>query len=833
MSLVSRFAASCVLLLIAPWVRAAAQDRTASAPLVVRADKPFQAPGPADFQVQYGINPHGETIGMNSRFLTRNGKPWLPVMGEFHYSRVPESQWNAEILKMKAAGVEIVSTYIFWIHHEEVEGQFDWTGQRDLRHFVELCAKKGMYVWLRIGPWDHGEARNGGFPDWLVKKVPPQDLRRDDPLFMGYVRKLYAQIGDQVQGLMWNQGGPIIGVQLENEYSIRGPQAGDQYIIALKKLAVASGLHVPVYSVTGWNNAAVPNGAVVAVFGGYPDAPWDDSLHQLSAEEVYEFRFGNRASGNLGAIAAAPAQNKDYHYSYPFMTAEMGGGNEDTYHRRPVVQPDDIAAMMPVMLGSGVNLYGTYMFQGGINPNGKLTALQESQASGYPNDLPVKSYDFQAPLSAFGEERESFRKLKVFDYFLNDFGSLLAPMPSFAPDRVPSEPQDSSVARVAVRTNGAGGFLFFNNYVRYYSLPDWPQFQVRVALPGKSLMIPADPLNLPSGDYGIWPFGLTLGSLQLRYATAQLFCRIVSGQDLTYYFVATRGVPPVFVFEREPGVRIETRGTQSHRAGAIFVTGLAPSLSAAIIARAPHGAMTRVVLLSQHDAENAWKLNIGSQHLMITSAQFFANADDITLQRVGNPEFNFTVTPPIAIAPTATASVGEVPASTDASNFHVALPKLDPRIDVEKLREAGTVPPVALGPSFSWRPHGVAMAPGDQEFALAAAWKLGIPKTGWKNVSNLFLVVHYDGDVARLTSGGHLLDDNFYNGKPWYVGLARFEQQIAKDGLVLQILPRPEDAPIFLEKHYRDSAKISGQIMQLKSVQLIPQYQLQLHFSEH
>lgn len=830
MSAASRFIAACVFSSIALPACGAAHERPAPAPLTIRADRPFHAPGPANFHVQYGTNPDGQRVGMNSRYLTLNGKPWLPVMGEFHYSRVPESQWDTEILKMKAAGVQIVSTYIFWIHHEEVEGHFDWTGRRDLRRFVELCAKHGMYVWLRIGPWDHGEARNGGFPDWLVRKVPPQDLRHDDPLFMSYVRKLYAQIGEQVQGLMWNQGGPIIGVQLENEYSLRGPQAGGEYIVALKKLALESGLRVPVYSVTGWDHAVVPEGAVVAVFGGYPDAPWDASRRQLPAQEVYEFRFGSRVSANPGA-AAARAESGNHRYGYPFMTAEMGGGVEDTYHRRPVIQSDDVAAMMPVMLGSGVNLYGTYMFQGGVNPNGKLTTLQESQATGYPNDLPIKSYDFQAPLSAFGEERMSFRKLKIFNYFLNDFGSLLAPMPSFAPSRVPSGPGDLATPRIAIRADGAGGFLFFNNYVRYYPMPGRPHFQVRVDLPGKSLMIPAEPVNLPSGDYGIWPFGLTLGNVRLRYATAQLFCRTASGPDVTYYFVATRGVSPQFVLESEHGVGIATRGSQSHRAGGVFVTGLKPSLAPAITARTIHG-VTRFVLLSQKQAENAWKMDAGWQHLLLTSAQFFADGRTVTLQRDGNPEFNFTVVPAMAAVPAGNAPVHAAPSSPDASSFHVALPRVDPRIEIEKLRPAGKVPPVALGPSFSWRRKGVAMAPTSREFTQAAAWKLGVPATDWKNVRNLFLVVNYDGDVAHLSSGGQLLDDNFYNGMPWRLGLDRFQQQIAKDGLQLEILPRPANAPVFLERRYRDPAAESGEILQLKSLLLLPQYQLRLRFAE-
>ena len=88
-----------------------------------------------------GRSAGGETLGVNSRYLIRDGKPWFPVMGEFQFSRYPENEWEDEILKMKAGGVQIVSTYVFWIHVEEIKGQFDWTGQRSLRRFVELCRK--------------------------------------------------------------------------------------------------------------------------------------------------------------------------------------------------------------------------------------------------------------------------------------------------------------------------------------------------------------------------------------------------------------------------------------------------------------------------------------------------------------------------------------------------------------------------------------------------------------------------------------------------------------------------------------------------------------------
>ena len=93
-----------------------------------------------------GRSPEGRTLSINSRYLTLDGKPWFPVMGEFHYARYPANAWEQEILKMKAGGIRIVSTYVFWIHHEEIEGRFDWSGQRDLRRFVETAARDGMYV---------------------------------------------------------------------------------------------------------------------------------------------------------------------------------------------------------------------------------------------------------------------------------------------------------------------------------------------------------------------------------------------------------------------------------------------------------------------------------------------------------------------------------------------------------------------------------------------------------------------------------------------------------------------------------------------------------------
>src|SRR5579863_1653709 len=125
--------------------------------ITIDARTPSDVPKPVSYRGGTATSASGHSIGVNSMYLTMDGRPWLPVMGEFHYSRVPESEWEEELLKMKSAGVEIVSTYVIWIHHEEIQGEFDWSGQRDLRRFAELCRRHGLYLVVRIGPWTHGE----------------------------------------------------------------------------------------------------------------------------------------------------------------------------------------------------------------------------------------------------------------------------------------------------------------------------------------------------------------------------------------------------------------------------------------------------------------------------------------------------------------------------------------------------------------------------------------------------------------------------------------------------------------------------------------------------
>ena len=821
------------MLLAATSGAAPSRAQSSSTPIRIDASQPWREPGPARYEEGAATTPSGVTLGVNSRYLSLNGKPWLPVMGEFHYSRYPREQWEDEILKMKAAGVNIVSTYVIWIHHEEVEGQFDWEGQRDLRVFAQLCSKHGIYLVARIGPWDHGEVRNGGLPDWVLKQGP---TRVNDPVYLASVRAWYAQIGIQLKGLLWKDGGPVIGVQLENEYSKRGPGAGEAHILELKKMAIASGLDVPLYVVTGWDNAVVPARAVIPVYGGYPGAPWDSSAAKLPPAEVYAFRFRSRVAANVSADSAQgePGAGKSGPDQLPYLTTEIGGGNEDTYHRRPVIEPNDIAAIVPVMLGSGVNLYGTYMFQGGENPDGKLTTLEESQETGYPNDLPIKSYDFQAPLGEFGEERASFRKLKVFQYFLNDFGAELAPMTVHAPDTLPRGSADLSVPRASVRSSGNRGFIFFNNYARGYAMPARPAAQFLIRLPHGTLTVPRKPIDLPSGSYFIWPFNLRMSGIALRYSTAQLFTRLENSGGTTFFFEASPGIPVEFAFDAATVGAIKASSGETRRdSGTIYVSGVQPGVESSIDLVTTQGNPLRLVVLTAREAEDAWKVRIGgSDRLLITEQDFLADPDaqpaHIWLRSRATRQFAFTITPPPAAPLEASAPLTSTPAPGQAEAFTAEAPAWSAALEWRQMRASGVAPRVKLGPALPWRPQGVAQAPGAGELQQAAEWEIVVPAGARNGLSELFLEVNYRGDVARFSADQRLLTDNFSNGKPWSIGLTRFLAPRGASIFKLSILPLRKDAPVYFELADPPRFAPDGQIGKLDDIRLIPEYELEI-----
>ena len=484
-----------------------------------------------------GKNPKGEEINVTSRYFTRNGKPWIGVMGEFHFSRYSRENWHRELAKMKAGGITIVSTYLFWIYHEEIEGKMDFGGDNDIRAFIEECKDVGLDVVIRIGPWAHGECRNGAFPDWLLKK--DYKLRDNNEEYLAVVKKWYQSIYNEVKGLFYKDGGNIIAVQIENEFVDNA-----EHLAKLKEIAVECGFIAPIYTVTGWNSASgakIPVDEVMPVFGGYCEAPWENHMNRLSPSPHYFFnRMRNDSAIGTDLIAKTQSDGWQLPYErYPFATCELGGGIEVTHHRRPIIKPMDIYAVSLVKLGDGNNLVGYYMYHGGTNKIGELSTFNETKATGYPNDYPILSYDFQAPLSEYGEVREQYGLLNMLHMFVNDFGEEFAPM--IAVDSANSvAADDTNSLRYGMRTNGKSGFVFVNHYQRLTELADIEN----AVISAENVEFP--PIDVKGEVSFFMPFNMKMGDSVLEYATAQPLCKC----DDTYFFAEIPNIKAEYKFSK-------------------------------------------------------------------------------------------------------------------------------------------------------------------------------------------------------------------------------------------------------------------------------------------
>ncbi|MFG6456524.1 beta-galactosidase [Roseateles sp. BYS96W] len=782
--------------LLAALLAAALAPAALADTLKLDARAPVAEPLTGHLKLGTATSPQGETLAANSRYLLKDGKPWLPVMGEYHFSRAPASQWADQLRLMKAAGIDIVASYVFWNHHQEQPGAFNWRGNHDLRRFVQLAQAAGLKVVVRLGPWAHGEARYGGIPDWVVDKMP---TRGNDPEYMGHVERLYAEIGGQLKGLLWKDGGPVIGVQLENEYNIRGAGKGEAHISALKALALKAGMDVPLYTVTGWDGTVYPSGEVMPVFGGYPDEPWATSTKELPPKETHAFRFDTRVSGDLGAQTQShqPGTAETDKDKVPFLGAEYGPGLPAMYRRRTLVSPDDIAAMLPVQLGSGVNLFGYYMFHGGRNPVGVGgTGLEESTLSGGYNDTPRISYDFQAPLGPDGQQRPVLTKLRPFHYFLRDYGAQLATMTVRQPERSPANPADLQTPRWSVRSNGDSGFLFFNNHVRQYPMPTQAGVRFEVQLPGGAVTLPSQPVDIPDGAYFIWPVNLDLDGVALRYATAQPVTRVDAGaQGIVHVFVTTAGLPAEFALADR--LQVLKPGSGLQRLG---VTAAGRAVS--------------VLLLSPAQAEQLNVLEIAGQRRLVFSEQQAWVADGrLQLRGVGPHPLGAAVFPALARPRAPGLQVRQ-----DGVLQRLALPGSipQPTLKILPTRPAGNAPRVLKGGLAN-----AAVQPVPEAFATAATWALTLPAKLPAQAEDVLLELDFVGDIGRVFAGTRMLDDWYYNGQHWQLGLRQFGLKPGAE-LQLSVLPLRADAPIYIDAAHRPAfAAGQAQAAELRGARLL------------
>jgi len=778
-------------------------------------------PSPAastGFQLGQARRPDGTVLGVDSYSLWRNDQRWLPVMGEFHFSRYPENEWRGELLKMKAGGVDIVATYVFWIHHEEIEGTFDWSGQRSLRRFVELCREVGLLAFVRCGPWCHGEARNGGYPDWLQKKG--WKLHSDDSNYLARVKTLYGEIGRQLNGLSWKDGGPVIGIQVENEYE--GPA---EHLLTLKRLAREAGIDVPYYTRTGWpeTTTPMPFGSLLPVYGRYAEGFWERELTPMPAWYWAAFIFSHlRTDGAIATdlFGVRTAKDSPDAVRCPFLCCETGGGMASSYHRRILLAPADIESVAFVQLGSGSSMLGYYVYHGSVNPDGKLSTLQESQAAGDWNDLPVKSYDFQAPLRQYGQINPQYHSLRRLHLFLHDWGSGLAGMPMTLPERKPANRDDAQTLRWCVRSDGQSGFVFVNNYQRLLKMPAKPDVQFEFRLPSETLSFPNAPVTIPADSRFFWPFNLDLGhDVRLAWATAQPVCSIDEGSQRTVFFAQTKGVAAEFAFARDTKIQPASGRLSRHKDSAVVED--VPTGRTVAFKIAGRQGEVRIVLLDEADSLALWKGSWqGQERIFLTSAGLVLDGENLNLTSTNGSELAVGIYP----APSRVHSSGTLvrPARDGVFARFVPLASANVQAPValEQIQPAGPLRAISIK-------QGVAVAPEDADFANAAVWKIHLPQNVRPDDDPL-LRLNYVGDVARITLNGKLLIDDFYNGNPLEIGLRRHAPEILHGDLRIAILPLRQDAPIYLASSARPAFGDAASVVELRRAVLVSQSQVRL-----
>ena len=309
-----------------------------------------------------------------------NGKPFVVKAAEIHYPRIPREYWEHRIKMCKALGMNTICIYIFWNLHEQQEGVFNFTGQNDVAEFCRLAKKHGMYVIVRPGPYVCAEWEMGGLPWWLLKKKDIR-LREQDPYFMSCVDRFEKKVAEQLAPLTIQRGGPIIMVQVENEYGSYGEDKAyiSQIRDTLRKY---------------WDT---PN-AKTTLF----QCDWNSNFEKNGLDDLtWTMNFGTGAK-----IDDQFSRLRQLRPNAPLMCSEFWSGWFDKWGARHETRPaKDMVAGIDEMLSKGIS-FSLYMTHGG-------TSFGHWAGANSPGFAPdVTSYDYDAPINEYGEPTEKYWLLR-------------------------------------------------------------------------------------------------------------------------------------------------------------------------------------------------------------------------------------------------------------------------------------------------------------------------------------------------------------------------------------------------------------------------------------
>ena len=334
----------------------------------------------------------GGTFTVGDKTFLLNGKPFVVKAAELHYPRIPRPYWEHRIKMCKALGMNTVCLYVFWNIHEQQEGKFDFTDNNDVAEFCRLAQRNGLYVIVRPGPYVCAEWEMGGLQWWLLKKKDIR-LREPDPYFMERVKLFERKVGEQLASLTIQNGGPIIMVQVENEYGSYGENKA--YVSAIRDIVRQSGFDKVTLFQCDWASNFEKN--------GLDDLVWTMNFG-TGADIDQQFR-------RLGELRP----------NAPQMCSEFWSGWFDKWGARHETRPAKaMVEGIDEMLSKGIS-FSLYMTHGG-------TSFGHWAGANSPGFAPdVTSYDYDAPINEYGQATPKYWELRHTMEKYNDGGKLPAP----------------------------------------------------------------------------------------------------------------------------------------------------------------------------------------------------------------------------------------------------------------------------------------------------------------------------------------------------------------------------------------------------------------------
>lgn len=323
--------------------------------------------------------PTTHSFGWEGEHFLLDGKPFVIRGGEMHFSRVPRAHWRNRLRMMKAMGLNTVGTYLFWNLHEPRPGEFDFDGQNDVAEFVRTAQEEGLWVIIRPGPYSCAEWEFGGFPSWLLK-TPDLRVRTSDPRFVDAATRYLKAVGGQLSGLQAHRGGPILMVQVENEYGSFGSDHG--YMASIRDALRAAGFDGLLYTADGPTDRMLAGGTL-------PDV-------------LAVVNFGDDAAGGFAAFAK-------HRQNVPRMAGEFYPGWFDHWgDEHHTGDLGKIRRNLEWMLERGIS-FSLYMFHGGTT-FGFMNGANYSADEPYQPD--TSSYDYGAPLDESGRPTAAYHALR-------------------------------------------------------------------------------------------------------------------------------------------------------------------------------------------------------------------------------------------------------------------------------------------------------------------------------------------------------------------------------------------------------------------------------------